>query len=319
MPSLRKLPKAEVIAILVSDFHLSLTAPVARSVEPNWLAVQGRHCAWLSELSIKHKCPIICAGDIFHRWNSPPELINWAIQHLPPMYAIPGQHDLPLHSYEDIRKSAYWTLVEAKVIEDMEPNEHVATFKDGIRFWIHPFPWGKEVKPAKPEKGIIHLAVVHSYCWAGEQKYPGAPEASGLSSWRKRLRGYDVALIGDNHKPFLSQLPNDGCRVLNHGAFIPRTSDECHHIPKAGLLYSDGTIKLEPFDTSADLWLPENDPALIEESSFTVAEFVKELKDLGTDCSIDFESALRTYFSTYQITPGARKLILQALDQHTKS
>jgi hypothetical protein len=32
------------------------------------------------------------------------------------MFAVPGQHDLPYHRMEDLMKSSFWTLVEAKVI-----------------------------------------------------------------------------------------------------------------------------------------------------------------------------------------------------------
>ena len=44
-------------------------------------------------------------------------LISFAIRELPSCYAIPGQHDLPNHSYTDIQRSAYWVLVEAGIIK----------------------------------------------------------------------------------------------------------------------------------------------------------------------------------------------------------
>jgi hypothetical protein len=65
--------------------------------------------------------PIVYVGDIWDHYRQPPEAINWAIRELPKGYAIPGQHDLRHHNYEDIKKTAYWTLMEAGVILDMRP------------------------------------------------------------------------------------------------------------------------------------------------------------------------------------------------------
>ena len=100
-----------IIAIFAADLHLSLKAPIWRSTEQDWFEAMLRPLVELRTLATLHNCPIVYAGDIFDKWNSPPELINFAIEHLPKGHAIPGQHDLPLHNYEDIRKSAYWTLV----------------------------------------------------------------------------------------------------------------------------------------------------------------------------------------------------------------
>lgn len=98
-----------VIAVLCSDIHLCHTCPPARSNEPNWYDAMARTLDELAGIASHYYVPILCAGDVFDRWNSPPELINFAIKHLPPMHCIPGQHDLPNHSLEDIRRSAYST------------------------------------------------------------------------------------------------------------------------------------------------------------------------------------------------------------------
>src|SRR4030042_1550393 len=92
----------KVIALFCSDLHLSLTPPVFRSNEPDWLTAQQRPLDELRALQSKHQCPIFCAGDLFDKWYGGPkehacELVNWAIKHMPYMHCIPGQHDLPEH------------------------------------------------------------------------------------------------------------------------------------------------------------------------------------------------------------------------------
>src|ERR1017187_8863121 len=72
-----------VIAIEISDIHLSDKAPVARSGEPNWYKAMARPLKEVSKLAAHHRCTIICAGDIFHLWDSSARLINFALQFLP--------------------------------------------------------------------------------------------------------------------------------------------------------------------------------------------------------------------------------------------
>ena len=75
--------ETRVIAILCADVHLSLNPPVWRSNEPDWFAAMKRPLDEIKELQKKnHDCPVFCAGDIFHKWDSPAELINWAIDNL---------------------------------------------------------------------------------------------------------------------------------------------------------------------------------------------------------------------------------------------
>ena len=111
-----------VVAIACSDIHLTLTPPAARAKEPDWFAAMLRPLNELRHLAKIHEVPIICGGDVFDTWRVPNELVNWAIQHLPEMYSIPGQHDLPFHQIDDIDKSAYRTLEWVGVLKQL-PSE----------------------------------------------------------------------------------------------------------------------------------------------------------------------------------------------------
>ena len=118
---LPNLPKTDkIVAIVCADIHLSSKAPVWRSNEPDWFAAMLKPLKQLVQLQAELECPVLIAGDIFDRWNASPELINFAMKYLPIVdtYAIPGQHDLPLHNYEDMEKSAYGVLKRAGTIDD---------------------------------------------------------------------------------------------------------------------------------------------------------------------------------------------------------
>lgn len=229
--------------------------------------------------------PIICAGDVFDRWNSPPELINFAYKHLPTMYAIPGQHDLPLHRYDDIEKSAYWSLVQMGKIINMRPLKPKLIGK----VMAHPFPWGTEVKPLTYMRDkVVHLAVVHAYCWMGPYKHQFAEEQFSVPVWDKRLRGYNAAVFGDNHNGFLRDHRDEDIPILNCGTFMRRRYDERYYQPHVGILYSDGTIARYPLDTDKDLILKKDNVKTKEGGNYNIEDVIAEFEDKGT-CKLDFE------------------------------
>lgn len=302
---------SNIIAVLCSDIHLSQTPPSARSSEPNWFDAMRRVLDEIRDVAGNH--PIVCAGDVFDTWRSPPELINFAIANLPKMYSITGQHDLPYHNYDDIRKSAYWTLVEAKVLFNLEPTDKDVTLL-GWPISIWSFPWGFEITPPVSEfPNCIKLAVIHDYCWTRGKTYPGAPEEKAASVWYKKLKGFDCAVFGDNHKGFLS----DGKpQILNNGCVIRRKSDEIEYRPSIGLLYDDGTIRQHFLDTSKDSFTDEAYASLEkkpEMKNYDLEEFIQDLKQLSSD-PLDFKEAVRRYVSENDVTKGTKNILLSSIN-----
>ena len=297
---------SQVIAVLCSDIHLSLAAPVARSAEPDWLAAQARPLDQIRKLVKEHgNVPVVCAGDVFDKWHSSPELINWTITHLPKMYAIPGQHDLPLHNIEDIRRSAYWTLVEVGTIRTIEEpwDEGI----DGVLMFG--YPWGSAIEPILPKKNKVQLAVIHDYVFIRGKSYPGAPDGANLVNHRSRLQGYNAAVFGDNHDGFLTKV--GGTSVLNCGCLVRRKSDERKYKPAVGLLHNDGLIEQHFLDASEDKWLePEEIIERVEAPGMT--EFLEELNQLESD-SLDFCEVIRRYIKDNHVSDGVKRVLLETI------
>ena len=296
---------SDVIAILCSDIHLSYFAPSFRSDEPNWFDAMKRQLDELRNLAENHEAPIICAGDIWDKYSVPPEVINWAIRALPKMISIPGQHDLPFHRGDEIRKSAYCTLMEAGVLRNLECPMEV----DGMI--IYPFPWGVDPKPLEnPQKGKIHLAVVHRYIWRDKKtSYVGADELKITSCYLGMLRGYDAAVFGDNHIGFSCFVGQ--CEVFNCGTFFIRKSDEVGYRPQVGLLFSDGQIAPHYLDTSKDVYLSAPEEKKKLEGSEEVKAFIEKLKTLGPD-SLNFREALKRKMEILGTDECVRQLVNEA-------
>lgn len=298
----------DIAAILCSDVHLSLKPPIARSAEPSWLKAMARPLKQLKGVQEKYGAPIICAGDIFDKWNAPAELINWALVHLPHMYAIPGQHDLPNHRYEDIRKSAFWTLIKSGKLTLIEPGTPLELGVDNKAIRLHGFPWGFPITPLKERGNLcLEVAVIHSYIWKKGFSYPGANEGSMVYSYDGNLEGYTNAVFGDNHLGFMN-----GSRLINCGGFMRRKADEKERPCYVGLLHSSGKISRVELDCSEDKWL-ESEATVEEIIGTDFSSFLKELSQL-TDAAINFSEAIHYILEREKVPDSVKRIILTALE-----
>jgi Calcineurin-like phosphoesterase len=296
--------KKDIIAIACADIHLSLNPPLARKGEEQqpggWFAAMARPLKELEDLKMDlGGVPILMAGDLFDRHNPSPELINFAMDHLPEMYAIPGQHDLPFHSYADIEKSAYWTMVKHERIH------HIDSF---VRFGPHKvtgFGWGRKVEPTTNPPGL-NIALVHEYTWMEGAGYLGAPHSQKVCP--SRYDGYDTVIIGDNHISWESTFLN-GANVFNCGGFYRRKSDEVNHRPRVGLIHSNGSVESHYLDCSKDILVPtaNQEQAIV---SSEVAAFVARLRSLQ-GMSLDYREELVR--AMRDESAEVRKILVEAL------
>lgn len=298
----------DVRAILVSDLHLQARPPVARSTEPDWFAAMARPLNEIANLAADHGCPVLYAGDIFDRWNAGPEVINFALKYLPEGYAIPGQHDLPNHNYDDIRKSAYWTLVAAGHIENIRAGKWVHV--DDM--YIHGFPWGYNPTPVGREVGIMQVAIVHKFIWTADTGYTGAPKDEHLGTYKGSLAGYDVVAFGDNHKGFIRRLGN-GPWVCNCGGLMRRKTDERDYRPGVGLLMGDGSVQRHYLDTTQDAFIELTAAAETVDRLLDMTEFVEGLRGLGANDALDFDASVRRFLTNNEVPDRVREIILASL------
>jgi hypothetical protein len=265
MSDLQKAP----LAVLCSDLHLRETAPSARA-EKDWYEVMENHLNALEDASRRWSTPIICAGDVFDRWNPSSELVRFAIQKLPLMAAIPGQHDLRYHDYESRLRGAYGCLVAAGNLIDLPWGRWYSCGVLGI-LEIWPMPWSRWETPTEnQEEGKIKLGVLHKYAWSNQFNCHAKAEES--SRFERLYPNLDAMIIGDNHIPWM--LPN----VMNHGGFIPQNADQKSLVPHYGLLMSDGTIERHPYDVPEPVWLESWQPQV--EDAKVASEVIQELQDL---------------------------------------
>lgn len=300
---------ASVIALLVSDIHLSLKPPIWRSEEPDWLEAMKRPLKQLTELKEEYDVPILCAGDIFDKWygaHQSSELINFALQYLPEMYAVPGQHDLPAHNYDERRRSAFWTLKKVGKINLLNHYEDTSLNLDGYR--VIGVPYGMDIPSVSGSKKDTNtILVAHRYVWTAGASYPNAPVSSMIKNI-PNLQDYKVAVFGDNHIGFSCKAKDT--LIWNCGSFMRRHSNEADYKPRIGMLLDDGTIKTALLDTSEDKHLTSLNEKTREKEPLDISEFVKGLEKLGNS-SLDFTEAIKQYVEIHKCKPSVRDILLK--------
>ena len=316
--------KPKVIAILCADIHLSHKPPIWRSNEPDWYAAMQRPLDEISNLRLKHQCSILCAGDIFDKWNSCPELINFAIKKLPSrLYCVAGQHDLPNHNLKEIEKSAFFTLSYTGHMRllvdgyDMYPNYMLYEVKSN-KVDVRGCSYGESLLGHAPNKRNLKVAIVHDYVWYGKAKYPNAPkekEIQRMGNHHKFINdkyyGYDVIVYGDNHLGFTHKIGKT--TIFNCGTLMRRKSDEVDYKPQVGLLYSDGSVKPHYLDISKDKHLTADeakDAEALEEVDMVM--FAEELRKLGSS-ALDFSESMKQFWTKNKTPQKVKDIILKAM------
>jgi hypothetical protein len=296
------------IAVAVADLHLTLTSPACRD-ESDWPAVQARYLQQLGDIA--GNLPILCAGDIFDKWNTPPELINFALENLPDgMLCVPGQHDLPNHRIEDMHKSGYGVMKRVGKIRDISG---ISTGNMG-GFIVHGFGWGQPIQLLNCKQPLLNIALIHHYCWMEGKAYPGAPEELHIKHFKKLLQNYDFAIFGDNHKGFCATL--NQCHIVNCGGFTRRKSDERLYKPSVWKLYKDGTdnrmVERIELDCMQDRF-SSIDKLETDISQFNADEFIQELERLG-EHGLNFRETVKRYLHSNDIHPLVCEMIFKAMN-----
>lgn len=272
----------------------------------------------MAAFSQRHRVPVFVGGDVFDKARVSPETVNTAIsvfKSFHRVYAIPGQHDLPYHNYEDRHNSSYGTLVAAEAVEDMKTGQAYPTAGPAEVFG---FGW-KQPITAPPAKSSFPVALVHRYVWHRSFRYPGAPEADSVDRTRRLLPGYKLAVFGDNHQPFVVRTAgrfgaeSKRLTVVNCGAYAPRKADEQTLVPGFTVLGDDGNVYFSDYKT-AYKWDKAALSQTVKEAGINLENLMSVLESVGEQ-TVDFEEAIYRYIKSYRINEQVAKILVSAMER----
>jgi DNA repair exonuclease SbcCD nuclease subunit len=265
----------------------------------------------IKTLAKKHKAVVLCAGDLFDKAIVSPELINWALDNMPHVYGVAGQHDLPTHRSDQKHRSAWGTLVRAGKITELGEKPI------GIDFLtLYGRPFDGKTPRRRPHHcdglGMKHVLVTHEYIWKKDHGYTGAPDERRVRKLARRFKSFDVVHVGDNHKGFLHRLKN-GTWILNTGTLLRRKSDEADYEPRVGLIWRSGNVTLHYLNTRRDVITPTDPVEERAEEDEEISEFIEELGRLEPS-TLSFRETLLRVLDRKKVRKLVREKILEALE-----
>lgn len=311
----------DVLAIFCSDLHISAKPPLWRTAEPDWEKAQSRPLELIKAIAQDNECPVFCCGDIFDKWNAPPEAINIALKYLPEgMYAIPGQHDLPNHNIDEIERSAFWTLVESGFIHYLSPLQNYIHICSDPPVNVMGFPYGSPITQRRrggEEDDIISIAIAHQYVWRRGYNYMGAPSSQYIDHLVSKLGEWDMVLFGDNHHGFY-ETSND-TKIVNCGSVIRRKANEEDYDPSYWVLRKaapESTHRIfldrEYFNTGEDMHLELSEGEEGELNAMDVSELMEELQKLEVD-DTELDDFVKRFCHRTKRRKAVRRLLFESL------
>lgn len=296
-----------VSAIICSDIHLRDTSPICRT--DDFMETQTRKLRWLSDLQEKYNVPILCGGDLFNYHKPSPWLLGYALRNLPNnIVCIPGQHDLPAHSLENIERSGIQVLSDAEKIElIVDPKNDFCTIG---KHEVIGFPWG--VSWELDCYACKKIALIHYGVYESKPHYPGA-ELSGGSAKTvlNKLSDYDLVISGDNH---LSFTYTSGNRTLvNPGSFMRTTAAQIDHEPSV-YLWDEKTNQVERVYVPIEKGVISREHIEeTQERDERLDAFISQLKP-SAELSVNFKQNILQHLSVNKTSKDICNLIWASFD-----
>lgn len=289
-------PNRKPTLILCSDFHLREDTPVCfvgDFQKEQWDALQ-----FIKDLQKKYECPIIHAGDLFHHWKPSPWLLTMTGQHIPDsFYSIIGQHDLPQHSLELLKKSGIYNLEKNNKL-------HILPF-------CH---WGQIPEDWKDYEGSINMGSPKILVWHHltylTKPFPGATGGNATSILKKYPQ-YELILTGDNHCSFTVEY--QGRRLVNPGNLTRQTADQADFQPRIALWFvEDNSIEWVNLPIQKDVISREH-LQVKEQRDARIDAFVCSLNgDYKTEMS--FVQNLDAFFGHNQVRESVKSIIYKSIE-----
>lgn len=299
-----------VSAIITADIHLREDQPICRT-DDYWQA-QLTNILHLASEAKKYQCPILDAGDLFHRWKASPFLLSTVINVFSgvSIYTVPGNHDLPQHNFDLLEKSSLAVLQSAKITHVL--NTGSTKPAKGLSFDLYGFPWGSIPLPIKNEGGRRGVALLHKLTWHKEKPYPDCKE-SNAETLLKEMKGYDLIVTGDNHSSFMVE--SRGRKLLNPGSMMIMTADQIEYIPKY-FLWNAETNDISPREypgERGDLIVSREHIKSTEKASKRIDSFVRRLAN-DKELSLSFEANMERFLSANKVDPSIKQIIHEVME-----
>ena len=317
--------------IIVGDLHLRDTAPVCRT--DYWWGTMERKLEFIADVVDKERLPVAFVGDLFDETYKNPLKPSYKLLKLfydntiyyesDDYFTIIGNHDIPSHNMERFDETGLYFLHQMRdpfVLFD----PHAISHGNNDYTVLSPFHWNDKLVPLCEYRGTVlskstnrtDVAVVHKLCWHREKPFPDAPDDGDAIEIMKKLKGFELIVIGDSHQKFVVE--GDGQLLINPGSVLRLTAAQKDHKPaifiwRGGKEYEEISIPIdETAVSSAHLDAKK-------ETMERVAKFVSDLRRSDDQCDLDFLGQLRrTLDHDPSITDGVRHVVHNSIEEASR-
>lgn len=306
-------------AILTGDIHLRDDTPLCRT--DNYFEAQTESILFIRGLQKKYDgIPVLDAGDLFNKWRPSPYLLAWAIDNLPYIITVPGNHDIPYHNVVLLDRSGLNVLDAAEKIQ-ISIDEYIfpepPIVPKVLNLLICPFPWGAKMKKYEEREYPKLLwqqypprkvALAHTLVYKNENLWPGLQADKAIDLLRRT--NFDLIVTAHNHKSFVVEY--EGRLLVNPGSMMRMAADQENHKPCVFLWYAK-TNTVEP------VFLPIKEGVISREHieikqnhDKRMEAFVTHLKN-KYEVGLSFESNLELFFNKNRTQKAVKNLIWEAV------
>lgn len=294
---MKRREKKKADFILSADWHLTTTTPECRT--DDFIDAQRKKVEFIFNLAARENCPIIIAGDLGDKAQWANSLLEWFISQVQEfqvtIYCVPGQHDLPQHRLEAMKKSGIGVLFASKVISMNSPN---------IQF----FGYGEQISSSSSSSKRI--AVLHQMVIKEKELWPGqkAPKAISLL---KKYPCYDLIVTGDNHQSFVEEY--EGRNLVNPGSLMRIAANQDSHKPAVYLWYQSSNTVIPVFLPIEEGVVSRKHIEITQERDKRLESFVMKLRE-RYEISLDFRTSIKNYFQENRTRASVREKVWRAVE-----
>jgi len=299
--------------ILTADLHLRRNPPRART--DDYTTAQERKLRFILKQAQTSQ-PLLVAGDFFHQSRPGEGMLRWVIDLLREYkvkpICVPGQHDLPGHSLEQIGESGLGVLAAAGVIQ-LLCNDFL--YDDDHRLSLFGQAFGSfdfDIKFLRSDTNtkilLWHHMVINNELWPGQ-------EADKATAILRKYKQFNLIITGDNHQSFMvspsSDLDGKEKLLINPGSMMRMTATQVDHKP---CVFKWEQGKLE------QIFLPIEENVLdlteleqTKERDGRISAFVERL-NTQHEIGLDFQKNLEIHLQTNEIKENVKKIIWECVE-----
>lgn len=216
--------------LLTADWHIRGDSPICRADE-DWVKTQCIDIKNVHDIFVNEKCEMMwIMGDLFHRAVCSTETVNALLNALKlwerkQVRILPGNHDLPYHSYDNLENSSLGIVL--KYYDELK----CLPYSGSCHPYTAPFGLDDPKRDAsKLEELDANVWVTHRLTFPNEEARPVKDCGYTAQELLDMAPTIPLVLTGDYHHGFIYTAP-DGRRVVTPGCLNIQAVDMADYRP----------------------------------------------------------------------------------------